>query len=151
MDIHVLNVKRVVLGHAIVSIVNAVPPSMQRVCHWWMADLLCPLDWCWCSSANDVLTDLDLKYFLRICKELGLTTLIEVWHMLHFHYSVFEGPCMCLQKTKFFVWFKVHDEREMERVLKIDGVQLIGINIRCLGMRFFWCSLCLVIGYILLC
>jgi indole-3-glycerol phosphate synthase len=25
-----------------------------------------------------VLTDLDLKYFLRICKELGLTALIEV-------------------------------------------------------------------------
>jgi indole-3-glycerol phosphate synthase len=26
----------------------------------------------------DVLTDLDLKYFLRICKELGLTALTEV-------------------------------------------------------------------------
>jgi indole-3-glycerol phosphate synthase len=25
-----------------------------------------------------VLTDLDLKYFIRICKELGLTALIEV-------------------------------------------------------------------------
>ena len=32
---------------------------------------------------------------------------------------------------------KVHDEREMDRVLGIDGVQLIGINNRNLGMFFF--------------
>ena len=37
---------------SVISVVNAVPPSVQRVCHWWMADLLCPLDWCWCNSAN---------------------------------------------------------------------------------------------------
>jgi indole-3-glycerol phosphate synthase len=35
------------------------------------------------------------------------------------------------------VLLKVHDEREMDRVLGIDGVQLIGINNRNLGMFFF--------------
>jgi hypothetical protein len=34
----------------------------------------------------------------------------------------------------------VHDEREMDRVLGIDGIQLIGINNRNLGMALF--SLC---------
>uniref|UniRef100_A0ACD5XXS2 Uncharacterized protein n=1 Tax=Avena sativa TaxID=4498 RepID=A0ACD5XXS2_AVESA len=46
-----------------------------------------------------VLPDLDLKYMLRVCKNLGMTALIEV-----------------------------QDERELDRVLKIDGVELIGIN-----------------------
>ncbi|KAI5665065.1 hypothetical protein M9H77_24388 [Catharanthus roseus] len=48
-----------------------------------------------------VLPDLDIKYMTKICKLLGLTALIEV-----------------------------HDEREMDRVLGIDGVELIGINNR---------------------
>jgi len=51
-----------------------------------------------------VLPDLDIKLMTMICKELGLTALIEV-----------------------------HDEREMDRVLAIDGVELIGINNRNLG------------------
>ncbi|KAL6863811.1 hypothetical protein ACP4OV_016714 [Aristida adscensionis] len=50
-----------------------------------------------------VLPDIDIKYMLGVCKNLGMTALLEV-----------------------------HDERELDRVLKIDGVQLIGINNRSL-------------------
>lgn len=32
---------------------------------------------------------------------------------------------------------QVHDEREMDRVLGIEGIELIGINNRSLGMLFF--------------
>jgi len=48
-----------------------------------------------------VLPDRDINYMLKICKILGMAALVEV-----------------------------HDEREMDRVLGIDGVQLIGINNR---------------------
>lgn len=51
-----------------------------------------------------VLSDLDIKYMNKICKMLGLVTIVEV-----------------------------HDEREMDRVLGIDGIQIIGINNRNLG------------------
>lgn len=48
-----------------------------------------------------VLPDLDIKYMAKICKLLGLTALVEV-----------------------------HDEKEMDRVLGIEGIELIGINNR---------------------
>nr|ACJ84388.1 unknown [Medicago truncatula] len=48
-----------------------------------------------------VLPDLDIKYMVKICKLLGLTALVEV-----------------------------HDEMEFDRVLGIEGVELIGINNR---------------------
>ncbi|XP_042448316.1 indole-3-glycerol phosphate synthase, chloroplastic-like [Zingiber officinale] len=48
-----------------------------------------------------VLADLDIKYLTKICRLLGLAALIEV-----------------------------HNESELDRVLGIEGVQLIGINNR---------------------
>ncbi|KAL4588860.1 hypothetical protein LXL04_001757 [Taraxacum kok-saghyz] len=48
-----------------------------------------------------ILQDSDIKYMTRICRMVGLTALVEV-----------------------------HDENEMDRMLKIDGIELIGINNR---------------------
>ena len=48
-----------------------------------------------------ILTDQDMAYLLKVARSLGLTALVEV-----------------------------HDAAELERVLALDGVQLIGINNR---------------------
>ena len=48
-----------------------------------------------------ILSDQDLQYFLKVVKTLGMTALIEV-----------------------------HDLAELDRVLALDGVELVGINNR---------------------
>jgi indole-3-glycerol phosphate synthase len=48
-----------------------------------------------------ILADKDLQYFLKIVKKLGMTALVEV-----------------------------HDQAELDRVLALEGVELIGINNR---------------------
>ena len=48
-----------------------------------------------------ILSDQDLQYFVKIIHSLGMTALVEV-----------------------------HTEEELKRVLKVDGVRLIGINNR---------------------
>ncbi|WVZ92077.1 hypothetical protein U9M48_038171 [Paspalum notatum var. saurae] len=78
-----------------------------------------------------VLPDLDIKYFLRICKDLGMTALIEVQHTIQFILSYLLVNLTLGSDLNIDISI-VHDEREMERVLKINGVKLIGINNRSL-------------------
>ena len=54
---------------------------------------------------------------------------------MHLQHSKSDGINMLI------VLLKVHDEREIDRVIGIDGIQLIGINNRNLGMTLFiWFS-----------
>lgn len=38
--------------------------------------------------------------------------------------------------SHFMLFWQVHDEREFDRVLAIEGIELIGINNRNLGMSY---------------
>ncbi|KVH93198.1 hypothetical protein Ccrd_004770 [Cynara cardunculus var. scolymus] len=58
------------------------------------------------SLIASILPDLDIKYMTKICRMIGLAVLVEV-----------------------------QDENEMDRILKIDGIELIGINNRNLGKK----------------
>ena len=53
------------------------------------------------TGSSAILSDADMAYLLKVARALGLTVLVEV-----------------------------HDAAELERVLALDGVQLIGINNR---------------------
>ena len=91
-----------------------------------------------------VLPDRDINYMLKICKILGMAALVEVsWAALVICYICCFNCHLMLLSCHLIYWFnwtvllKVHDEREMDRVLGINGVQLIGINNRNLGMFFY--------------
>ena len=56
---------------------------------------------------------------------------------LYWVFSVFFCLLFCYYKFLIFidlVFLQVHDEKEMDRVLGIEGIELIGINNRNLGM-----------------
>ncbi|KAL8152242.1 hypothetical protein V2J09_010002 [Rumex salicifolius] len=61
-----------------------------------------------------VLPDLDIKYLSKVCRLLGMSSLVELTGVV--------------EENSFTR--KVHDEREMDRVLCIEGIELIGINNR---------------------
>ena len=71
-------------------------------------------------------------------------------------YTIILGlPCSLLfpdEHENFFTFYvpysQVHDEREFDRVLAIEGIELIGINNRNLGMSYH-SSLCLPFHFFL--
>ncbi|KAL3655411.1 hypothetical protein CASFOL_001197 [Castilleja foliolosa] len=68
-----------------------------------------------------VLPDFEIEYMIKICKLLGLAALVEIAADGDVGVS---RHCRCIG---------VHDEREMDRVLEIEGIELVGINNRDLG------------------
>lgn len=79
-----------------------------------------------------ILTDLEITYLLQLCKKLGLAALVEVClfpSLIFFWELVF----LLVSLLTILALNQVHDEREMGRVLGIEGIELVGINNRSLG------------------
>ena len=73
-----------------------------------------------------VLPNQDLRYLTKIAKSLGMASLIEVGVSALLD-SLLNYPSHAV------LYVQVHTEQEMDRVLGLEGVELIGINNRDLG------------------
>lgn len=87
-----LNVKRMILGYHFFSRYTYILWLMQMQCPLLCKEFVIDKWQIYYARSKGadailliaaVLPDLNIKYFLRICKELGMTALIEVQYMLY--------------------------------------------------------------------